>query len=63
MDNLLRRSRSRVVLWIRSHYLSLAVLLSLLHIGLSCIHVRDSGGADPLAGAKRPHVVSSRSTA
>lgn len=46
MGNLVKRSSGRVFAWLNRHHVAFVVLLSLLHIGLSCIHVRDSGGAD-----------------
>ncbi len=56
MDNQVKRLPRRTVAWLREHHVSLVVLLSVLHIGLSCIHVRDSGEADSLCacGALAP---------
>lgn len=42
MVELLSRTRR----WISNHSLLLVVLLSIIHVGLACIHSRDSGGAD-----------------
>ncbi len=36
----------RVAALLNKYHLGLVVLLSLVHIGLSCIHVRESGRAD-----------------
>jgi len=46
MGNSVKRSLGRVVGWLKVHHVLLVVTLSLFHIGLSCIHVRDSGGSD-----------------
>jgi hypothetical protein len=56
MGNLVKRSSRRVMAWLGKHHVALVVLLSLLHIGLSCIHARDSGGADchACSAAERP---------
>jgi hypothetical protein len=39
---LFRRASS----WLGRYHIHTVILLSALHIGLACIHVRDSGGAD-----------------
>jgi hypothetical protein len=46
MDRLVTWSSGRALAWLRRHHVTLVVLLSFLHIGLSCTHVRESGGAD-----------------
>ncbi len=53
MGNLVNRSFRRVVAWLGGHHVALVVLLSLLHVGLSCIHARDSGGVGSAAGGSR----------
>jgi hypothetical protein len=47
MGNSVKGWYGRIVAWLSKHHVALVVLLSLLHIGLSCLHARDSGGADP----------------
>ncbi len=51
MGNSVKRSSRRVVAWLSKHHVPLIVLLSLLHIGLSCIHARGSGGIDRILAA------------
>lgn len=46
MGNMVTRSVGRVLGWLTKHHVLVVIALSLVHIGLSCIHVRDSGGAD-----------------
>jgi hypothetical protein len=46
MDNIVTGSVGRVLGWLTKHHVQLIIALSLVHIRLSCIHVRDSGGAD-----------------
>jgi len=49
MDNSVKRSFRRAGQWLNIHHVALIVLLSLLHIGLTCIHARDSGGTNSFA--------------
>ena len=35
-----------VVGWLKKWSFEIAVMLSILHIGLACIHARDSGGTN-----------------
>jgi hypothetical protein len=37
----------RVASWIEKYHVQLVVVLAVLHIGLACMQVRDSGRADP----------------
>jgi|GEM_PF-5077842 len=46
MDNKLQRSAQDVRNWIGKRHLLIVCLLSVIHIGLSCIQTRDSGTAD-----------------
>lgn len=47
MGNSVKRLFRRAGVWLGKHHVALVAMLSALHIGLSVIHVRDSGGADP----------------
>jgi hypothetical protein len=53
VGNSVKRSLRRVVGWLNVHHVALVITLSLFHIGLSCIHVRDSGGSDSVDIATR----------
>ncbi len=53
MGNSGKRSLGRVVGWLKAHHVLLVITLSLFHIGLSCIHVRDSGGSDSVDFVRR----------
>jgi hypothetical protein len=46
MDNSLKQTVRRVCNWLNKKHVLLICLLSVVHIGLSCIHTRDSGRAD-----------------
>jgi hypothetical protein len=53
MGNSVKRSLGRVVGWLEGHHVLLVITLSLFHVGLSCIHVRDSGGNDSADSVRR----------
>ncbi len=46
MDNIMKRVVRNVRIWLNKYHILLVCILSVAHIGLSCIHTRDSGRAD-----------------
>lgn len=48
MDNKMNQVVRNTGIWLNRYHVLLACILSVAHIGLSCIHTRDSGRADLL---------------
>lgn len=46
MDNKMKQTVLNTSHWLNKHHVLLVCILSVTHIGLSCIHTRDSGRAD-----------------
>lgn len=46
MDIKLKQAVRYVLVWLNKWHVMIVCLLSVIHIGLSCIHTRDSGRAD-----------------
>ena len=46
MDNKMNQVVRNAKIWLNKYHLLLVCILSVAHIGLSCIHSRDSGRAD-----------------
>jgi hypothetical protein len=46
MDNSLKQTVRKVCNWLNKKHVFLICVLSVVHIGLSCTHTRDSGRAD-----------------
>jgi len=46
MSSTMRRLCESVRSWVNCHHVKIVVLLSLVHIGLSCMHSRESGTLD-----------------